>query len=201
MARREELESAESVGGGPVRTWRGRGRAPAPGYEPPISNEAQGGEPPRRRPHSWEIHQEELERRRQEELGFLRQMTQSLGGIFSALTNPPIDDVLFAGSVQIGPPGGANAYRQLDFRQETAFVAIFNYQTVPLWLIEGGYTGGDGPPGIGAGRFQIQPSEARGVPIRGESITLWIATAPDSGPTCDLAVYARPQSAFSAAIA
>jgi hypothetical protein len=193
-------DASESVGGAPVRTWRGRGRPPAPGYEPPLSNEAQGGEPPTPRARAWQIHEARERAEWQRQLGLLEQVTQSLGGIFSALTAPPIDDVLFAGSVAIEPPGGSNAYKQLDFRQETAFVAIFNYQTIPVWVLEGGYTGGDGPPGLGAGRFQIQGGEARGVPIRGESLTLWIATAPASGPTCDLAVYARGGAPFSAAI-
>ncbi len=194
----------ESVGGGGARTWRGRGRAPRaelPGgerYDPPLTDAEQGG-PSRRRVHAWEIHQDRLAAERQEELSILRQVTQSLGGIFSALTDPPIDDVLFAGSIIIGPPGRTDAYAQLDFKQATAFVAIFNYQDVPLWLIEGGFTGGT--PGTGAGRFQIQPGEARGVPLRGESVTVWIATAIESGPTCDLAVYARGGAPFSAVIA
>lgn len=194
----------ESVGGGGARTWRGHGRPPraelpdGARYDDPLTDADQGG-PERRRVHAWEIHQERLAAQRQEELGILRQVTQSLGGIFSALTDPPIDDVLFAGSITIGPAGGTDAFEQLDFKQQTAFVAIFNYQDAPLWLIEGGFTGG--APGPGAGRFQIQPFEARGVPLRGSSISIWIGTAPESGPTCDLAVYARPQSAFSAAIA
>ena len=149
--------------------------------------------------HAWEIHQERLARAAQAELGLLDQMLASLGGIFDALTNPPANDVLFAGSLAILPPGGTDAYAQLDFKQDTAYVAIFNYQDLPLWLIEGGYTGG-GAPGIGAGRFQIQPGESRGVPMKGSSITVWIAAAPESGPTCDLAVYARPRSAFSSAL-
>lgn len=186
-----------------LSTWlarKGHGPDGGPGgpeYDAGLSDAAQGGTTPRRE-RSWEIHERRQAEHNDLVVSLLQQIARSMGGVFSTLTNPPANDVLFAGSIVVDPAGGTDAYEQLDFKQDAAYVAIFNYSASVLWLIEGGYGGGN--PGTGAGRFQIQPGESRGVPMKGSTITVLAVTAPESGPTCDLVVYARPKGAFSSAL-
>lgn len=179
--------------------FRGRGRGPQPGYDAPLSNAEQGGEP-RRRERAWEIHERRQDEQDKVFLHLFEQMVASLGGIFNVLTNPPIDDVLFAGSVVIGTAAAAaNAVRTFNFKQPSAYVAIFNYSTQAIWIIEGTFEGGHAP-GPGPGRFQIQAGESRGVPLRGGAVSLFIAASPAPAPACDLAIYARPARAFGGVI-
>lgn len=144
-----------------------------------------------RRQHSWEIHEQRLEDERKQLLSVLAQIAASTGGTFSALTNPPENDVLFAGVVLLGATG----VWEDEWKQPCASVFAMDLNSMGPYLVtQQAPPDGSASPRQGAGSFQVLQNVAMTFPMRSNSI----AIVGPAGGMLNVAVFARPQTAFAA---
>ncbi len=146
--------------------------------------------PAAKRERSWD---KMREREAQEELEFrttMLQMSQSIGGIFSLLKAPPINDVLASMSGVIGADGNGKAFFTRTFSQSFSSVFFENISASELVVAAGPPSPDGNAPGRSQGVFWVPAGYYRVVPLRGTAFTIYGPI----GSNFDITVYARPQT-------
>jgi hypothetical protein len=129
----------------------------------------------------------ELEREHKyvEQQAVLEQIEAHAGGLVSAMKAAAKGDVLYQGTVMIGPAGEWTLGWPVEFQA----ISIANTSTTSLTVLAGPPTGSGAPPNVGAGQFLLPAGIMRTAALRGHAVTVYGA----AGTLFDVALYSRPR--------